>query len=59
MQAQFSQMLGFEASRVAGLQSKLAAAAAPAHAAPAEPRKKIEGYERITMAQKLVVDGHV
>lgn len=56
-QGQFSQMLGFEASRVVDSQSK-ADPAKPAAVAPAE-RKTIPGYEKMTMSEKLAAAGHL
>jgi hypothetical protein len=53
-QAQFSQMLGFEASRVVGSQRAAAPASAPAAAKPATA-----DWNKLSFAQKLARSGNI
>jgi hypothetical protein len=63
-QKQFSAFLGFEAQRVVASAKAAAGAskpavAAPPAAAPARAAGKIEGYAKMTMAQKLAASGNI
>jgi hypothetical protein len=58
-QHMFSQMLGIEGQRVAGSHAKPAAAAAPVAAPIAASPRKIEGYDKMSMSERLIASGNI